>query len=310
MEEEKCFRCEKSESIAKLMDAIYGNEIVKICEECALLENIPILRKPSSFQLKEAEKPYTVSERLRRMAGVNGKTETIIPRLEKKEEVRGITLDRLRKPKDYSEILKQREERAKKRNIPLDLVDNHNWYIQRVRRGRKMTLSQLGGIIGESDSSLKMIEDGFLPDDANRVITKIEQFFKISLRKSRQLQEIVRIDKARSDIKAPARILSFNPKSLNELTIHDLSKLKQEKEKIDREEMDKELASKIIWQGKSKGEREKDMVETKAEKQIEQEVGEEKKSKKSFWDIFKSKKKDGDVEDVFVGADVSEIDKP
>lgn len=308
MEEEKCFRCEKSENIAKLMDAIYGSEIVKICEECALIENIPIIRKPSSFQLKEAEKPYTVSERLRRMAGVKGKTETLIPRLEKKEEVRGITLDRLRKPKDYSEILKQREERARKRNIPLDLIDNHNWHIQRVRRSRKMTLSQLGGIIGESDSSLKMIEDGFLPDDANRVITKIEQFFKISLRKSRQLQEMTRIEKARSDIKAPARVLSFNPKSLNELTIQDLRKLKQEKERIDQEERDKELASKIIWQGKSKEEREKDIAETKAEKQIEQEVGEEKKARKSFWDIFKRKKKDEDVEDVFIGSDISEID--
>jgi len=315
MEEENCFRCEKSGNVARLLDAIYGNEIVKVCEECALLENVPIIRKPTSFQLQASQKPYTVNERLRRMSGVKGKTETIIPRLEKKEEIRGITLDKLRKPKDYSLVLRQREERARRRNIPLNLIDNYNWHIQRARRARKMTLFQLGGIIGENETTLKMIEDGFLPDDADRIIGKIEQFFKIILRKSGKLIELARIEQATRDIKAPARILSFNPKSLNDLTIHDLRKLKEERAKIEQEEKDKEIASKIIWQGKSKQEREiqkEEIKETKAEEQIAEEKGEEKKARKSFWDIFKRKskeeKEDDIVEDVFIGSGVSELD--
>lgn len=311
MEENRCFRCLKSGNVARLIDAIYGNEIVKICEECALLEDVPVIRKPSSFQLEASQKPYTVHERLARMAGVKSKTETTLPRFSlKKDEVRGLTLDNLRKPKDYSEILQRREERARKRNIPLNLIENYNWYLQRARRSRKMTLTQLGAIISESDSTLKMIEDGFLPDDADRVLRKIEQFFKISLRKSQQEQESARIEQ----VKAPARVLSFNPKSLKDLTIHDLHKLKEAREKIEEEEKDKEIASNIIWQGRSKEDREKanaeNQVETKAEEQINQGSDEEIKSKKSFWNIFrrKDKREDADeaVEDVFIAADISE----
>lgn len=311
MEEEKCFRCLKSGKIVRLLDAIYGNEVAKICEECALLEDIPIIRKPSSFQLEESNRQYTVQERLARMSGVKGKAEPSSLKIQvKKEETRGITLDRLRKPKDYSEILRRREERARVRNIPLNLIDNYNWFIQRARRNRKMTLIQLGSIIGESNSSLKLIEDGFLPDDADRIIRKIEQFFKINLRKSQQQGEVERIER----VKTPARILSFNPKTLSDLTISDLRKLKEERAKIEQEEKDKELASKIIWQGKSKEEREEDKkqevkVEMKAEEQINQETGEEKKSKKSFWDIFKKKDKNDDVENVFIGTDISDINK-
>lgn len=311
MGDETCFRCMRSGRIVKLLDAVYGNEISKICEECALIEDIPIIRKPSSFQLEAASKPYSVSERLRRMSGVSQKANiTEIKSIRKEERISGLTLDKLRQPKDYSEILKRREERAKKRNQPLDLVANYNWIMQRARRSRKMTVSQLGGIIGETDSNIKMIEDGFLPDDADRIIKKIEQFFKINLRNSGAAQEQIRIER----VKQPARILSFNPKSLNELTIHDLKAIKEQREKLSQEEADKEIASKIVWQGKSKEAREKDKQEenkeTRAEEQIKQETGEEKKSKRSFWDIFK-KKKDDDIEEesVVIGDDISEIDE-
>lgn len=306
MTEDRCFRCSKSGKVVRLLDAIYGNEVSKICEECALLEDIPIIRKPNSFQLKEAEKPYTVQERLARMSGVN-RSRTEIAGLKKEEKVSGITLDNLRKPKDYSEVLKQREERARKRNVPLDLVENYNWMIQRARRARKISLIQLGSTIGESEVTLKMIEDGFLPDDAGRVIEKIGQFFKINLRKTQQQQEQDRINKVR----APARVLNFNPKSLNDLTIHDLKKLKEARARMEQE--DREIASKVVWQGKNRGEREMEnkQMENQTPPSIDNgESVEEKKSRKSFWDIFKRKKTDSEVanEGVIVGSDSSEIE--
>lgn len=298
MQEEKCFRCLKSERIVRLLDAIYENEIVKICEECALLEDIPIIRKPSSFQLKESERPYTVQERLARMSGIKFKNADLkIEKRVEKEEIQGITLDKLRKPKDYSQILKHREERARKLSKPINLIDNYNWYMQRARRARKMTLAQLGAIIAEPETTLKMVEDGLLPDDAGRIVGKIEQFFKINLRKSEAEKERARIEA----IKPPARVLSFDEESLKNLTIYDLRKLKEQEERIQQEE-DKELASKIAWQGKSKEEREKEKEE---EIKKEEQPVEMQKSRKSFWDIFKSKKEEKE-EDVFVQVDTEE----
>jgi len=305
MEEEKCFRCMKSGRVVRLLDAIYGNEISKICEECALIEDIPIIRKPTSFQLAESQRSYTVHERLARMTGVNPNVKNETRALRKEDKLPVITLDKLRKPRDYGEVLRKREERAKIRNQPLNLIENYNWFVQRARRGRKMSLTQLGAIIGEGETNLKMIEDGFLPDDADRIIRKIEQFFQINLRKSGDEQEKGRIEQ----VKSPARILSFNPKSLNDLTIQDLRKLKQQREKLEQEEADRKIASKLAWQGKSREERQQEKAEQPAAIK-EEESPEEKKSKKSFWDIFKRKdSKEEEDERIIVGDDVSEIDR-
>ena len=56
MEEEMCFRCERTGKEARLFDAIYENEMVKVCEKCSITENIPVVRKPSTSQLRESEK--------------------------------------------------------------------------------------------------------------------------------------------------------------------------------------------------------------------------------------------------------------
>ncbi len=226
---EICYKCQRSERAVKLLDAIYGSEIVKICEECAVSENIPIIRKPTSFQLNESEKPYTVRERLSKMAGIPLKkpvAEEIKPK---------VTLDNLRKPKDYSKIIEDRWQEAKKKNKPLDLIDNWNWHIQMARRDRKLSLSQIGSVTGESELSLKLIEQGSLPDDANKIIGKLEQFFKISLRKSEAEKEIERIEEA----KQPARILSFDSESMKNLTISDLRRMKQEREKEEKQDENK-----------------------------------------------------------------------
>lgn len=253
---EECIKCKRTGNQVKLVDAVYEKEIAKICEECAVSENIPIVRKPTSYQLEASEKPYTVRQRLARMSGVRLKDEEIreIARKDMKAqagvcEIKGITLDKLRPAKNYSRIIQDKSDLAKRSNKPLDLIDNYNWNIQMARRNRKMTLIQLGAIIGESELVLKLIEQGSLPDDANRIITKLEQFFRINLRKSEQEKEQERISQA----KQPARILSFNPDSLKNITISDLKRMKEERK--DMENADKEMASKIVWQGIKKQEK-------------------------------------------------------
>lgn len=261
---QECSRCGRKEDSVKLLDVISSGEIEKICEECALTEELPIIRRPTSYQLQESEKPYTVRQRLAKMAGVKLK-ENVQDRVTRDMkaqagvcEIKGITLDKLRPAKDYSKIIHNRQELAKKANKPVDLVDNWNWHIQMARRNRKMTLVQIATIIGESELVLKMLEQGNLADDAVRIIAKLEQFFKIKLRKSEAVKEQERIQDAVKTLKAPARIINFNKTSLQNLTISDLKKMKDAREHAEKE--DKELASKLAWQGLKKKEEKKESL--------------------------------------------------
>ncbi|MBU4086188.1 MAG: hypothetical protein KKB21_01280 [Nanoarchaeota archaeon] len=241
---ERCEKCKRDESKVKLVDAIYDREIVKICEECALLEELPVIRRPSSFQLEASEKPYSVRQRLARLAGVRLKDEL---RSDMKAQAgvcdvrRVISLDNLRKPRDYNKTLQDRQEIAKKLNKPLDLVDNWNWHIQMTRRNKKISLAQVAEVIGETEVVLKMIEKGDLVDDANRIISKLEQYFKINLRKSEFEKEQARLEK----VKQPARILNFDKDGLKNITISDLKMMKDARETA--EEDDQARASSIVW---------------------------------------------------------------
>ncbi|MFH1500870.1 MAG: hypothetical protein ABIE22_02890 [archaeon] len=227
---EQCFRCLREGSEVKLLDAIDNNEIIKICEQCALVEDVPVIRRPTSYQLKETQKPYTVYQRLSRMAGMPVKEE------DKKVE---LTLDKIRKPKDYSEpTIRTRYERAEKINKPLHLIDNFHWHIQQARRKKRQTLGQVAAVLGESEVTLKMLEEGKLTDDGDKVIGKIEQYFGLRLRKGEALKEQERIAQAKS----PARVLNFDDVTMKNITISDLQRMKEEREKAEMAvELDEEL---------------------------------------------------------------------
>lgn len=238
MEEEAiCSVCSRPASQVRLLDAIDNNEIIKICEECSLTEDIPIIRKPSSFQLKTNEKIPTVYQRLSRLAGIK----TTTPEQDKVQEaMRNITLA---KPIATSQLsIKQKQELAKKANQPLDLVDNFHWHIQMARKKRKITQRQLAEAVGEQEEIIKMIESSNLPDDASRIIKKIGQYLAIKLAKTEYEAEQNRL----SQVRHPARVLSFNPEALHKLTISDLIEMKKQKEqiKLDRKKEEKNVEQK------------------------------------------------------------------
>jgi len=223
-----CFNCERSEKEVKLLDAIKENEIVKICEECAITGDIPIIRKPSSFQLKTEEKHITVYERLSRMAGIE-KT----PEIKERDKVKEI-MEKITSANNNTEELsiRQRQELARKANKPLDLIDNFHWHIQMSRRNKKISQAQLASTLGEPESIIKMIEQGELPDDANRIIRKIEQFFGTKLAKSEFNAEQNRINAVRQ----PSRVLNFNQETLKTLTIADLIEMKKQQQAAEKQE--------------------------------------------------------------------------
>ena len=66
-----------------------------------------------------------------------------------------------------------------------DLIDNFNWEIARVRKLRGLTRKQVANSIHESEETIKMIENGVLPSDNYIVLTKLEAFLGISVRKGK-----------------------------------------------------------------------------------------------------------------------------
>jgi len=241
---EKCFRCEKSEEEVQLVDAIYENEVVKVCEKCSITEKIPLIKKPSIEQLKESEKSFNVYQRMRKMAG-----------LDKKEE----------KHETILQLLKKFEEKEKSIQIPeksLNLIDNFHWEIARARRNKGLSQRQLGEAIDESESAIKMIERADLPGNYEKLIKKIEQFFQIRLSKktSEEIRKEEAEERKREEEKSieielePEELkeLDFKENTLKKHTISELNKMlagKIEEEKLTTEQAEekrkRELKEKV-----------------------------------------------------------------
>ena len=238
MEEKRCSRCDRSETRVRLIDVIDNFEIVKACEECLVTENLPIIRSASTEQLRQADRQQSVGERLSRMTGVS-------IREAKRQE---ITLDVLRKPKDYKSVLEKKFSQAKEKNQPLNLVDNYHWHIAMERKNKKISRKQLADAVGVSEEAIKMIENRELVDDALILIRKIEQYLGISLRNT-SLQDLG-IAKAVVENKLvseeenlviypkkenPAVVLKFDKKLAGNITIDDLRRIKQERDRLKQE---------------------------------------------------------------------------
>lgn len=72
---------------------------------------------------------------------------------------------------------------SKKNNVIQDLIPNFHWEIAKQRKSRNLTRNKLAEIIRSSEHEVKMLELGELPADDFVLISRIEQFFGINLRK-------------------------------------------------------------------------------------------------------------------------------
>ncbi len=331
---EECFKCRRSENEVRLFDVINGREIVKMCERCAVLEDIPIIRRPTTSQLKEAEKSYSVHQRMRKLAG-----------LEKKEEKHYESILSRIKKLDKNPELEMPEEMNS-----LNLVNNFHWYVMRARRNKGLSQRQLAWALGESEAAIRMTERGELPGEPEILIKKIEQFFQIRLRERTEkeieeekqklkessflrkrafergekerdenknsefkepVSEIIIEPEDKEDIvssvafgktvdiekeislleepSTPARILSFEPDKLNNLTLSDLQKMKQEREKTERiinagrENEDSSLYERDLGE-KSEEKRKREIKKKIADEMKYEALGRKKEERKSTLD--------------------------
>ena len=242
-----CFICGISGEQTKLFHVVYGEGIVFACEKCSTSENLPILKKPTTFQLKESERQHTVYERLSRAAGINPKEHSLKNGQEQEELERKKRKEDLKKQemtlKDLIERnLKTETSEKKIKKQELDLAENYNWIIMMSRRKKRLTQEQLADAIGESSVAIKMAEQGILPEDDFRLINKLEAFLNIRIKKNNfnahktDYSDYTNyssppIPSAVLPKKAPARIINFKPETVKNLTIADLKKMKDEREK-------------------------------------------------------------------------------
>ena len=213
---EECFNCGASISKVRLFDAISDEGLVKICEKCSQEEHIPIIRRPTTFQLEEAERKQTFYEKA--TVSLNKSFEREVPEKQKQEVTLREIVDR-----NY-------EQRVSKEVGPRpEMINNFHWVIMRARRMKKLTQAQLAKEIVESEAAIKMAEQGVLPEDDYKLVNKLENCLGI---------KIIRPEFA-IKINPPkiSKELSFGMGEAKILTIDDLRRLKEEKEAGDIREL-------------------------------------------------------------------------
>ncbi len=173
---EICFKCGVSAEDVRLFDAIYNGRIELICERCSIIENIPVIKKPDLSKLRESE--TEISSRMKILSEPNP--------LQKEETF--FQEDRLK------ELEKNPKLEMPEKN-KLDLIEYFHWEIMKNRRRKGLTQEQLAQTIGESELTIQMIEKGKPPENPEKVLRKLEQYFQIRLKKLTEKEKLKLLEK-------------------------------------------------------------------------------------------------------------------
>jgi len=213
----ECFVCGVSGQVVRLLDAISSKGFAKICVGCSIKESVPILKRPTTHQLKESE------SNARPMRRVPFDSEVV-----RREKERLDTETTLR------EIVDRNYKSTATRDIKPrpDLIEHFHWVIMRARRSKKITQEQMAREISESVAAIKMAEQGILPEDDRKFIKKIESFLGIMLVK----EDVPQLEE---DRRSASRMVDFDPVSLKSVTIDDLKRMKEAR-RMGKSESDEE----------------------------------------------------------------------
>ncbi len=173
-------KCGISGEEVRLFDAICDGRMSSICERCSIIENIPIIKKPDISQLREAEQKFGVYQRMRRLSGIE----------EPKEQETFFIEDKL-------EELDKKPELELPEKDKLNLVEHFHWEIMKNRRRKGLSQEKLAEALGESETAIQMIEKEKLPENAEILIKKLEQFFQIKLRQISEMERIMEAKRKR-----------------------------------------------------------------------------------------------------------------
>ena len=148
-----CDICRVSSENVRLFDAINGLRMTTICERCSIINDIPIIKRPNSDQIKESE-ITRVSERMRSLSRIRSPIN-----IQKRPEI-FFREERLKELERNPEL-----EQPEKEN--LKLMNNFHWEITKQRRKKGLSQKQLANAIGESEAVIQMIEKAILQECVN-----------------------------------------------------------------------------------------------------------------------------------------------
>ena len=145
-------------SYQNFVEAIENGKIVKVSEQYAKREGLPIIRRPNIGQISEQARPLPPSMETRLRIG-------------ERKHVHS-------PPKTH--------DNWKKQQVVSELVENFHWHIRMTRRKKGLTRKQFAKQINEPEENLMEIESGSLPSNDFVLINKIQQALKINLRRDRK----------------------------------------------------------------------------------------------------------------------------
>ncbi len=233
-----CFRCGISDEAELLFDAVSNRGVVKLCKNCTEKEDFPLIGK--NYEDKP-EKTKTVYERLSQMANLDPEKHKNF--IKNREE----TIKRQRQDKTLKDIVDERfTQRIVGKSKPrTDLIDNFHWIIMRFRRAKKLSQKQLAENIDEPELAVKMAEEGYIADNSDSLVRKLENYFKIKLFRDGSFgslsqpvlvrtgirQTFVPEDPVKQKIKEDfEKQANFDINTSKALTIADLQEIKKKKE--------------------------------------------------------------------------------
>lgn len=174
---EKCDLCNNT---GELVDAIGNEQIMRICASCLDKNKFPVIKKPTLEQLNLAHRFYGVKERL-----------------SNRPDLKPIKKEKSSEDKEIERIVRQTAQKADYH----ELINNFHWHIQHARRMKKLSQRQLAESIAEPEVIVQLAEEGKLPEDYSRLITKLEQFLKVKLKNESEKQPDLVLESSEEDQK-------------------------------------------------------------------------------------------------------------
>ena len=208
----ECAKCGKTDDETVLFDVISDEGIVKICGGCNAGENFPIIRSPG--QKKEISAGQGPSRFRRDASPKEG------------DSMREV----LEKSFNKSPMFKGERKS--------DLVENFHWIIMRARRGQHLSPRQIAEEIGVDAVTILRAERAILPEDYHELIIKLENFLGVGLIKDSERESVERVHGLPGQGKLginPSDVVGngvdINELKQTDLTIADLQRMKEEREK-------------------------------------------------------------------------------
>lgn len=176
--------------MVNFVEAIEDGRIVKVTEDYARREGLLIIRRQAGSDDGNASSNFGGFSQKSAIGGSGSGISGIVNR--GRMIRRDFKMETLRKPLHYY-----------KNEVISDLIDNFHWEILRIRKLKSITRKQLAKMTGESEETIKMIENAILPHDNYILINKIQSALGINLRREGKKYEAPKINRTLAAAKEP-----------------------------------------------------------------------------------------------------------